>query len=170
LKSTVFASPEEKTDINPVMELADIMLSFGRVEGAAQTLKEYIEANPQEALQPWVKLLDIYRSGDMHEQFDDLAQKLNRNFNVELQQWDPEPPPAELAGSDNPAKANSLEEMPHICEQIVSRWGRDGCLDYLHQLLRDNRGGQRSGFTLPIVQEILLLIEILVAREGAGRS
>jgi hypothetical protein len=60
--------------------------------------------------------------------------------------------------------------MPHICEQIVSRWGRDGCLDYLHQLLRDNRGGQRSGFTLPIVQEILLLIEILVAREGAGRS
>ena len=170
LKSTSFAPPEEKADVNPVMELAEIMLSFGRVEGAAQTLKEYIEANPQEALQPWVKLLDIYRSGNMHEQFDDLAQKLNRNFNVELQQWNHEPPPAEPTGSDNPAKANSLEEMPRICEQIVSRWGRDGCLDYLHQLLRDNRGGQRSGFTLPVVQEILLLIEILVAREGAGRS
>lgn len=170
LKSNSFAPPEEKADVNPVMELAEIMLSFGRVEGAAQTLKEYIEANPQEALQPWVKLLDIYRSGDMHEQFDDLAQKLNRNFNVELQHWDPETPPAEPAGADNPAKANSLEEMPRICEQIVSRWGREGCLDYLHQLLRDNRGGQRSGFTLPVVQEILLLIEILVAREGAGRS
>jgi hypothetical protein len=170
VKSTAFAPPEEKADVNPVMELAEIMLSFGRVEGAAQTLKEYIEANPQEALQPWVKLLDIYRSGDMHEQFDDLAQKLNRNFNVELQHWDPETPPSEPESSDNPSKANSLEEMPRICEQIVSQWGRDGCLDYLHQLLRDNRGGQRSGFTLPVVQEILLLIEILVAREGAGRS
>lgn len=170
LKSVSFAPPEEKADVNPVMELAEIMLSFGRVEGAAQTLREYIDANPQEALQPWVKLLDIYRSGDMHAQFDDLAQKLNRNFNVELQHWDPEALPEKPPDSDIPAKANSLEEMPRICEQIVSRWGREGCLDYLHQLLRDNRGGQRSGFSLPVVQEILLLIEILVAREDAGRS
>jgi hypothetical protein len=153
---------------NPVMELAEIMLSFGRLQGAAQTLQEYIEANPKEALQPWVKLLDIYRTGDMHAEFDALAHKLNKNFNVEVQHWDEQAVPlAETETEEQLPKATTLEELPHICAQLVARWVLPDCLDYLHQLLRDNRGGQRSGFTLPVVQEILLLIDILVDREAA---
>ena len=49
----------------PVMELAEIMFSFGRREAPMQTLQEYIEANRKEALHPWVKLLEIYREGGM---------------------------------------------------------------------------------------------------------
>ncbi|MDQ5960254.1 MAG: hypothetical protein QG592_1336, partial [Pseudomonadota bacterium] len=155
-------------DANPVMELAEIMLSFGRIQGAAQTLQEYIEANPKEALQPWVKLLDIYRTGDMHAEFDALAHKLNKNFNVEVQHWEAQAVPlAETETEEQLPKATTLEELPHICAQLVARWVLPDCLDYLHQLLRDNRGGQRSGFTLPVVQEILLLIDILVDREAA---
>ncbi|MDQ5902579.1 MAG: hypothetical protein QG672_165 [Pseudomonadota bacterium] len=156
----------EMADANPVMELAEIMLSFGRIQGAAQTLQEYIEANPKEALQPWVKLLDIYRTGDMHTEFDELAQKLNKNFNVEVQHWERPAAPVVETEEQLP-KATTLEELPHICTQVIARWGLPDCLDYLHQLLRDNRGGQRSGFTLPVVQEILLLIDILVDREAA---
>lgn len=156
------------TDVNPVMELAEIMLSFGRLEGAVQTLQEYIEANPKEALQPWMKLLEIYRTGGMHAEFDDLAGKLNRNFNVEVQRWNNEAPLPAPADENQLAKALCLEELPHIIEQLVAKWGRPECLDYLHRLLRDNRGGQRSGFALPVVQEILLLIEIMVARQAAG--
>lgn len=48
-------TPESYAAANPVMELADIMLSFGRVKGAAQTLQEYIDSNPQDALQPWIR-------------------------------------------------------------------------------------------------------------------
>jgi hypothetical protein len=168
VKAVSLPPPVDKRDPDPVMELAEIMLSFGRLQGAAQTLQEYIEANPKEALQPWFKLLDVYRVGDMRAEFDVLAQKLNRNFNVELQHWDTEAPAARVA-PDQEAKALSLEEIPHICEQVVARWGKLECIDYLHQLLRDNRGGQRSGFTLPVVQEILLLIDILVA-EVASES
>ncbi|MCP5268591.1 MAG: hypothetical protein H6943_06060 [Zoogloeaceae bacterium] len=161
--------PEASTDANPVLELAEIMLSFGRLEGAAQTLQEYIEANPTEALQPWMKLLDIYRMGGMSAEFEALASKLNRHFNVEVQHWEAVP---ELQASEEAQlqKAVTLEELPHLCEQVVATWGTPACLDYLHQLLRDNRGGKRSGFTLPVVQEILLLIDILVARESAGTS
>jgi hypothetical protein len=158
------------TDPNPVMELAEIMLSFGRLEGAAQTLQEYIEANPKEALLPWMKLLEIYRKGDMHAEFDDLAGKLNRNFNVEVQRWNNEAPRPVPADENQMAKALCLEELPHIIEQLVAKWGQPECLDYLHRLLRDNRGGQRSGFALPVVQEILLLIEIMVARQAAGNT
>jgi pilus assembly protein FimV len=167
VKAVSLPPPVDKGDPDPVMELAEIMLSFGRLQGAAQTLQEYIEANPKEALQPWFKLLDVYRVGDMRAEFDVLAEKLNRNFNVELQHWDAEAPAAAVA-PDQEAKALSLEEMPHICEQVVARWGKPECIDYLHQLLRDNRGGQRSGFTLPVVQEILLLIDILVVQMASG--
>lgn len=158
----------DMSDVNPVMELAEIMLSFGRVQSAAQTLQEYIEANPREALQPWVKLLDIYREGNMRDQFDALASKLHQNFNVELQRWDGSIPLAKPDASF--ARSTTLEELPHIVDQIVSRWPGKDCQDYLRRLLRDNRSGERSGFTLPVVQEILLLIEILGDRNAVGHA
>lgn len=156
-------------DVNPVMELAEIMLSFGRTHGAAQTLQEFIEAHPKETLLPWMKLLEIYRSGDMRDEFDELAGKLHGNFNVEIQHWDLSAPPPPRA-EDIAPKARTLEEAPHICEQVVATWGTPGCLDYLRHLLSDNRGGSRSGFTMPVVQEILLLIDILAARDAAATS
>lgn len=157
--------PPEESDANPVMELAEIMLSFGRLQGAAQTLQEYIEANPKEALQPWMKLLDIYREGGMRSEFDTLAGKLHGNFNVEVQQWNGGSPPLPV---DTVPRVMRLEELPHICERITAIWGTQECLDYLHQLLRDNRGGERISFTLPVVQEILLLIDIMTNRENAA--
>lgn len=165
LAATSTPVAEDPAAANPVMELAEIMLSFGRMQGAAQTLQEYIDANPNEALQPWVKLLDIYRSAEMRGEFETLAKRFNHNFNVEVQPWDPsvvKPSTDEAAVQ----KAYSLEDIPHIRDQITSLWGQPACLDYLHQLLHDNRGGQRSGFTLPVVQEILLLIDVLAAREA----
>ena len=46
------------------------------------------------------------------------------------------------------------------------------CFVELHNGLgpirRDNRGGERIGFTLPVVQEILLLIDIMTNREKAA--
>ena len=46
LMSISAATVDEHFEANPVMELADIMLSFGRVKGAAQALQEYIDNNP----------------------------------------------------------------------------------------------------------------------------
>jgi pilus assembly protein FimV len=152
-------------DVNPVMELAEIMLSFGRLQGAAQTLQEYIEANPKETLKPWIKLLDIYRQGNMPDEFDALADKLHRNFNVECQRWDGSVLPP--VSDRQIGRALHLEELPHICTQLIALWGSPQCLDYLQKLLRDNRGGERNGFTLPVVQEILFLIDIHVGREAA---
>ena len=50
LASMAAATLDEHFEVNPVMELADIMLSFGRVKGAAQALQEFIDHNPEEAL------------------------------------------------------------------------------------------------------------------------
>lgn len=167
LTHAVPAAPDTK-DANPVLELAEIMLSFGRVQGAAQTLEEYLQANPGEAVQPWVLLLQIYREAGMHVEFDTLAGRFHQRFNVELQQWaaDAAPPtPRKLSGEAVP-RALTIEDLPHVRERLIATWGSAECLDYLRTLLRENRGGQRTGFTLPVVQEMLLLIDILACRDA----
>lgn len=167
---------DEHFEANPVMELADIMLSFGRVKGAAQALQEYIDNNPQEALQPWIRLMDVYRMAGMREEFDAVARNLNQHFNVEVQSWEAvaggAPVDLVLEGANDgtegmlPPKAKCLEDMPRIVSGVVRMWDSEDVVGYLYQLLRDNRGGQRQGFALPVVEEILFLIEL---KETANR-
>ena len=163
------ATVDEHFEANPVMELAEIMLSFGRVKGAAQALQEYIDASPQEALKPWIRLMDIYRSAGMRHEFEKVARELNKNFNVEVQKWDAEPAKqGEVdvvldTGSErhsDPVGLEGIESMPAIMEQVLIRWNSGDVVAYLDQLLRDNRGGTRLGFALPVVEDILFLIEL----------
>ena len=155
------------------MELAEIMLSFGRVKGAAQALQEYIDANPQEALKPWIRLMDVYRMAGMRHEFERVARELNKNFNVEVQKWELSAEAAEgevdvvldvdharPASQPDQGRAEGIEGMPAIMEQVLIRWPEGDVLDYLNQLLRDNRGGTRIGFPLSVVSDILFLIEL----------
>lgn len=160
---------DEQFEVNPVMELAEIMLSFGRVKGAAQALQEYIDYNPQEALQPWIRLMDVYRMAGMRNEFETVARNLNQHFNVEIQSWDEAP-----AGEGGAAKSDyllaprpqSLEDLPRLVKTIVDLWEAGDVVGYMYQLLRDNRGGQRLGFALPVVEDVLFLIEL---KETANR-
>ncbi len=175
------ASVHEHFEVNPVMELAEIMLSFGRVKGAAQALQEYIDQSPDEALQPWIRLLEVYRMAHMREEFERVAASLNQHYNVQVMNWEGEARPHaidfDLEGGPAPeaplAGPRSLEELPHIMDALTQIWNEPECDEYLQRLLRDNRGGTRSGFPLAVVQDILLLIELRetvarMAREGAG--
>jgi MYXO-CTERM domain-containing protein len=152
----------------PALELAEIMLSFGRVSGAARTLEEYIAALPQESARPWIRLLHLYQRNGMRQEFEALTVKLNRNFNVEILAWEEERRSGELelepiAGI--PAKAETLADIPRLRDDIVALWGKPECRDYLENLLRDNRQGKRKGFPLAIAEEILFLIDLAAARE-----
>lgn len=149
---------DEHFEANPVMELADIMLSFGRVKGAAQALQEFIDHNPEEALQPWIRLMDVYRMAGMRGEFETVARNLNRHFNVEVQSWE--------SGEPGGVRPQLLEDMPRLMNTVVNLWESGDVVGYLCQLLRDNRGGQRQGFALPVVDDILFLIEL---KETANR-
>ena len=143
------------------IELADIMLSFGRVQGAAQTLSDFIRSNPNQAVKPWIKLMEVYRVAGMKVEFDVLSHQLNKTFNVKPAAWDD----FELARK-NP---DSLEDMPHIMQRLDATWETRACQVLLHDLLRDNRKGTRQGFPLAIIDEILLLLGMLEAKLGPYR-
>lgn len=73
------------------LELAEFMLSFGRVDEAAMALEEYIANNPRGAIEPWHKLLEIYRQVGRRHAFDALARRMHRTFDVPAPSWEASP-------------------------------------------------------------------------------
>lgn len=143
------------------VELADIMISFGRVHGAAETLADFIRSNPKQAITPWLKLMDVYRMAGMRMEFDALARQLNKTFNVKTVTWD------NFDEARKPAKG--LEDLPHIVAALTESWGTRECQAYLEKLLRDNRDGAREGFPIAIIDDILALAGILEEQLGRFR-
>ena len=165
---------EEADDSGTVLELAEIMVSFGRIKGACQALAEYLENNPDASLLPWLKLLEIYRMNDMRDEFVDCSTRLRSHFNVAPASWDEagaclgekiEPlDESELSIDDILQKLPTVGTFPHIREGIAKTWGTTEGLAYLKHLLRDTRNGQRTGFPLSIAREILFLLDLLETR------
>lgn len=151
-----------------VIELAEIMLSFGRVHGAAETLAEFIRAHPRKSVAPWVKLLQVYRTADMQPEFEALSQRMNQTFNVVSITWDN----FEEALYRTPTR---LEDLPHLMEPILRLWGSEEGLEFLDKLLRDNREGTRRGFAIGVADDLLMLMGVLdhqlrVRRAALSRS
>ncbi|HEY9192529.1 MAG TPA: hypothetical protein VIO81_06610 [Methyloversatilis sp.] len=158
------ANEEDAPSHQHVLELAEIMMSFGRAEGAAQTLSEFLRDYPKESLIPWLKLLDLYYSSGRRGEYDDLAPKLNRAFNVKVPDWE---------SFNGPTTAESVEQFGHIMARIGATWPNQDCLDYVNELLSDNRAGTRIGFPLGVVDDLLLLkslLECLIASPSATSS
>jgi hypothetical protein len=152
---------QKESNVEPTLELAGIMLSLGLAQGAAQTLVEYTEANPREALHHWLKLLDIYRGSGSEAEFKEAAEKLRQNFNIQAEDW------ARASAGQVP----TLENFSRVSEQVQQLWSQPTeCVDYLRHLLEDNREGSRAGFPQSVAEEILLLIDILKAASGVNQA
>jgi len=140
-------------DSDSALELAEIMLSFGRVRGAAETLSQHIEDSSPSNIKPWTMLLDLYRRGGMQAEFENLAAATHQRFNVAVPAWDASTIPV--------SGLRSLEDYPHIIGHIVQCWGKQEAMDYLDELVHDNRAGERSGFPLEVIEQFALLMRIL---------
>ncbi|HEX6735176.1 MAG TPA: hypothetical protein VF096_10215 [Azonexus sp.] len=148
-------------DGNSALELAEIMLSFGRVKGAAETLAMHIAETAPNNIQPWTMLLDLYRRGDMRTEFEALATQMRGKFNLRVPQW---------TDSTTPVSGlKSLEDYAHIVWRITNCWGEQECMDHLYELVHDNRAGNRAGFPLEVVEEIVLLMHVLETGHGLHR-
>jgi hypothetical protein len=162
LAETATATGEaEKKDLEPTLQLAEIMLSMGLEQGAAQTLVEYTEANPRDAIYHMLKLLGIYRKRGLHQEFQETAEKLRKNFNIQAEDWS-------ASGSGEPP---TLEKFSRVSQHVQSIWGQpEECISYLRHLIEDNRDGARAGFPQSVAEEILLLVEILKETSGADQG
>lgn len=140
------------------VELADIMMSFGRIQGAAETLAEFIRNNPKQAVAPWLKLLEVYRTADMRDDFEVITRQLNKTFNVKIVDWD------DFDGARQTTE--TVEQMPHIVKMLTDTWMTADCQAYIQRLLRDNRDGARQGFPIAVVDDLLMLMAVLEDQLG----
>lgn len=148
-------------DEHSLLELAEIMLSFGRLRGAADTLAAHINETLPRSIEPWSMLLDLYRRGGMRQEFEALAEKMRSHFNAEIPAWNDSTTP--ISG------LKTLEDFPHVIQKASHLWGTQDSVDYLFSLVHDTRSGQRNGFPLEVVEEIALLMRILVEAYGLKR-
>ncbi len=151
LPTKVASNPEQK-NLEPTLQLAEIMLSMGLDQGAAEALLDYTEAHPRQAVYHWLKLLGIYRRRGQQHEFQETAEKLRKHFNIQAEEW---------VRADT-AEAPELEKFTRVAVHIQQTWLQPAeCMSYLRNLLEDNREGARAGFPQSVAEEILLLIEIL---------
>lgn len=142
---TVHGNPDQ------ALELAEIMLSMGLGQGAAQTLIEQIRLEPKQALQHWLKLLEIYRHSNQKAEFERFSAELRQHFNIQAEPWSPTPE----------EHVQSIENYEHIATQLCKQWRQPDCLAYVQTLLNDNRGGTRNGFPQSVAEELLFLSALL---------
>ncbi|GHU13800.1 hypothetical protein AGMMS50225_24450 [Betaproteobacteria bacterium] len=154
----VFTPEAREPEHDSAIELAEIMLSFGRINSAAKTLANFIDRHPRAAITPWLKLLEVYRASGQRAEFDTTADKLNHTFNIDKVNWD------NFDEATDPGR--SLEQQPHIMERLETLWGRRECQAYLNQLLLDTRDDTRHGFPLMAIDDILLLDGVLEQQLG----
>ena len=151
--AAVKAQDERVQAYDSTIELADIMLSFGRVNSAADALATYIENYPQNDVAPWLKLLEVYRESGQRAEFDKIAGKLNKTFNVWTVGWE------NFESARDPVYG--LESVEHVVDHLQEIWGTRECQGYLQYLLRDTREETRKGFSLTAIDDILCLNAIL---------
>lgn len=161
-----------REEMDHALDLAEVMLSYGRTTGAMQALKDYLHDHPTVSVRPWLKLLELHRQTGLREGFERAAETVHRHFNVKVPGWDEGisgVPLRSFFDDEEGLEILGLEQLPHILEKIQATWPDASCLEYLRYLLVDNRGGGRMGFPVSVVAEILLLEDILNDRL-AGRA
>ena len=134
-------------------DLALALAHFGPRSVAGPEPGAFAAAHPREAMDPWFKLLELYRQSGAREEFETLAARLNANFNVRVPAWD-------ARGTESLPNEATRESYPHVIQRLEQVWHREACRDYLATLLVDTRGGQRAGFAKGAVDDILLLVAI----------
>lgn len=160
------------TELSQITDEAQVYADLGRNDQAIELLRGHIDN--QEALEPeraspapWLMIFDLYRRTNNRAGYDELAPRFRKLFNGRMPDWDNYG--HELALDDG------LEAFPHLVARIERDWGTPEAKKYLEELLYDNRGGSRLGFSLAAYRDILLLLQLHDAlgdtvNDGANRS
>ena len=147
-----------------ILEQARIYLNIGRLDEATDLLKAQIKAMPKDSLHHWLYLLDIYRDHQLKNEFLHYAKQLHETFNVMMPLWDNAKLPIVMA--------SSLEEFPHIVQELTGLWADslDKAKAYIDDLINDNRSSERAGFSMDVFQELVVLHDLITAREKIAAS
>jgi hypothetical protein len=147
----------EEHDSESILREAKMLMAQGSPEDAMEHLKWAIRAKSKAGINVWLYLLEVLRQQNLKLDFEKFAFEMHQNFNVMTPLWEQRTVPMVVA--------QSLEDFPYIVKFLTTKWPNEKIIPYLEKLIQDNRGGERSGFSQAVIEEILLLIVVLKARQ-----
>jgi pilus assembly protein FimV len=142
------------SELSQVTDEAQVYADLGRNDQAIELLRDHIDYQTGERSSPapWLMIFDLYRRTNNRVGYDELAPQFRKHFNGRVPDWDNYG--HELALDDG------LEAFPHLVARIERDWGTAEARKFLEELLYDNRGGSRLGFSLAAYRDILLLLQV----------
>lgn len=149
-------NPEVKDDI---LDQAEVFMAHGHGDFAIHLLQEHLREAPDESPVPWLLLLDLlHRAGD-NAGYAAASTQCRRHYNIDLTQ-----PPVSQDGEIGPG----LEAYRHVMDRVVQMWRSAEIMDFLRDLIYDDRGGTRVGFEPGAYRDILLLRDIAGTTLASG--
>ncbi|MBL8309500.1 MAG: hypothetical protein JNL19_03660 [Burkholderiales bacterium] len=148
------ASHVDVSELSQATDEAQVYADLGRNEQAIEILRAHIDAQTGDRTSPapWLMIFDLYRRTNNRSGYDQLAPLFRKRFNGRMPDW--ETYGHELALDDG------LEAFPHLVARLERTWGTPDARKFLEDLLYDNRGGSRLGFSLAAYRDILLLLQL----------
>ena len=145
------------TELSQITDEAQVYSDLGRNDQAIEILRAHIDSQEGQDVEhsspaPWLMIFDLYRRTNNRAGYDELAPRFRKQFNGRMPDWDNYG--HELALDDG------LEAFPHLVSRIERDWGTAEAKKFLEELLYDNRGGSRLGFSLAAYRDILLLLQV----------
>ena len=151
--------------VSDVMQEAEFWKMLNETKRAIDILEAYCQGDSASSPVPWLYLADLYLSlGDM-QGYAALQASFCKRFNGRLADEHFGNPDAESSETGVTDVRRSLEDFPHVMEQISRLWGNHEVVPFLQGLLINQRDSPRQGFNLPVYREILLLIDVARERE-----
>lgn len=141
-----------------ILQEAKILEAQSSLDEAIDHLKWAIKAEPKTTINIWLYLLELFRKQDQKDEFEKYAFQMHQHFNVMTPLW--EERKVAMVVSE------SLEDFPYIIKLLTEKWPNEKIANYLQKLISDNRSGERAGFSQPVIEEVLLLIDVLEVREA----
>ncbi|TAG03612.1 MAG: hypothetical protein EAZ43_06235 [Betaproteobacteria bacterium] len=142
------------SELSHVTDEAQVFADLGLNDQAIAVLQEHITSHSTERPSPavWLMLFDLLRRTNRRADYDALSPQFRSHFNGRMPDW--ESYGTELALDDG------LEAFPHLVARIERDWATPDARKFLDELLYDNRGGSRLGFSLAAYRDLLLLMQI----------
>ena len=139
-------------EVNEKLEdVVEVCLAHGNADMAIQLLDQNIQQTPSASPAPWLTLLDLLQRAGETARYEKTRTAFRQLFNISV------------PGSNQIQLAQGrvgLESYPHVMSELLHLWPTGTAATYLDALLRDTRGGTRSGFDLDTYRDISLLLAI----------
>ncbi len=148
------ASQVDVSELSQATDEAQVYADLGRADKAISILRNHIQhiAGDRASPVPWLMIFDLYRRTNNRAGYDELAPQFRQHFNGRMPDWDSYG--HELALDDG------LEAFPHLIARVERNWGKPEVRKFLDELLFDNRGGSRLGFSLAAYRDLLMLLQV----------